>query len=81
MTNSSGNYHTDWLMNYWQTGDVGDVFRQNARQALRTAEPGFSFNFFDKENETLRNACTEVSSELESGCCNLASINMGRVQS
>ena len=81
MTNISVNYDTDWLMNYWQTGDVGDVFRQNARQALRTAEPGFSFNFFDKENETLRNACTEVSSELDSDCCNLASINMGRVQS
>ena len=81
MTNISVNYDTDWLMKYWKTGDVGDVFRQNARQALRTAEPGFSFNFFDKENETLRNACTEVSSELDSDCCNLASINMGRVQS
>ena len=81
MTNISVNYDTEWLMQYWKTGDVGDVFRQNVRQALRTAEPGFSFNFFDKENETLRNACTEVTSELDSDCCNLASINMGRVQS
>ena len=81
MTNISVNYDTDWLMQYWKTGDVGDVFRQNVRQALRTAEPGFSFNFFDKENETLRNACTEVTSERDSDVCNLASINMGRVQS
>ncbi len=62
MTNISVNYDTEWLLGYWKTGEVGDVFRTNVRQALRTAEPGFSFNFFDKENETLRNACTEVTS-------------------
>lgn len=56
-TNISVNYDTDWLLHYWETGDVGDTFRVNVEQALRTAEPGFSFNFFDKENETLRNAC------------------------
>jgi ribonucleotide reductase alpha subunit len=60
MTNISLNYDTEWLLNYWETGEVGDVFKTNVQQALRTAEPGFSFNFFEKENETLRNACTEV---------------------
>jgi ribonucleoside-diphosphate reductase alpha chain len=79
MTNISLNYDTSWLMNYWNTGDVGDTFRQNVRQALETSEPGFSFNFFDKENETLRNACTEVTSEDDSDVCNLGSINVGRV--
>lgn len=79
MTNISVNYDTEWLMNYWKTGDVGDVFKQNVEQALRTAEPGFSFNFFDRENETLRNACTEVTSEDDSDVCNLGSINLGRV--
>lgn len=81
MTNISVNYDTEWLMNYWNTGDVGDVFRKNVEQALRTAEPGFSFNFFDKENETLRNACTEVTSEDDSDVCNLGSINLGRIDS
>lgn len=33
------------------------TFLENCRQALKTGEPGFSFNFFDRENETLRNAC------------------------
>ncbi len=33
------------------------TFLENCRQALKTGEPGFSFNFFDKENETARNAC------------------------
>ena len=81
MTNISVNYDTEWLTDYWRTGDVGDVFRQNVAQALRTAEPGFSFNFFDKENETLRNACTEVTSEDDSDVCNLGSINLGRIDS
>ena len=79
MTNISVNYDTEWLLGYWKTGEVGDVFRTNVRQALRTAEPGFSFNFFDKENETLRNACTEVTSADDSDVCNLGSINLGRV--
>ena len=79
MTNISVNYDTEWLLNYWKTGEVGDVFKANVKQALSTAEPGFSFNFFDKENETLRNACTEVSSDLDSDVCNLGSCNLGRI--
>jgi len=81
MTNISVNYDTEWLLNYWKTGEVGEVFLENVRQALSTAEPGFSFNFFDKEKETLRNACTEVTSEDDSDVCNLGSINMGRIDS
>lgn len=79
MTNISVNYDTEWLTHFWHTGDVGEVFLQNVRQALSTAEPGFSFNFFDKERETLRNACTEVTSEDDSDVCNLGSLNMGRI--
>lgn len=79
MTNVSVNYDTEWLLNYFKTGDYGKVFLENVRQALKTAEPGFSFNFFDKENETLRNACTEVTSADDSDVCNLGSINLGRV--
>jgi ribonucleoside-diphosphate reductase alpha chain len=79
MTNISVNYDTEWLLNYWETGEIGDVFRTNVRQALRTAEPGFSFNFFEKENETLRNACTEVTSEDDSDVCNLGSLNLARI--
>jgi ribonucleoside-diphosphate reductase alpha chain len=81
MTNISVNYDTDWLLKYWETGDVGETFMMNVRQALSTAEPGFSFNFFDKEKETLRNACTEVTSEDDSDVCNLGSLNLGRIDS
>jgi len=44
-------------------------------------EPGFSFNFGNKQNETLRNACTEVTSEDDSDVCNLGSINMANISS
>jgi ribonucleoside-diphosphate reductase alpha chain len=57
------------------------VFLQNVRQAMETGEPGFSFNFGDKQNETLRNACTEVTSEDDSDVCNLGSINVGNIRS
>ncbi|MAF44160.1 MAG: hypothetical protein CMI54_08400 [Parcubacteria group bacterium] len=79
MTNISLNYDTEWLLEYWKTNEVGDIFLQNVRQALSTAEPGFSFNFFEQENETLRNACTEVTSEDDSDVCNLGSLNFARI--
>lgn len=81
MTNISVNYKTQWLIDFYKTGDVGDIFKQNVEQALTTGDPGFSFNFFDKENETLRNACTEVTSEDDSDVCNLGSVNLSRINS
>lgn len=66
------------------TGEIlkdNPIFLENCLQAMKTGEPGFSFNFGDKENETLRNACTEVTSEDDSDVCNLGSINLGNIQS
>lgn len=81
MTNISLNYDTKWLTDFWASGDVGGIFKANVYQALKTGEPGFSFNFFGKERETLRNACTEVTSEDDSDVCNLGSLNMSRIES
>lgn len=80
MTNISVNYDTEWLENYKATGDPGSVFLENVKQALSTAEPGFSFNFYKHEKETLRNACTEVTSEDDSDVCNLGSINLANIE-
>ena len=79
MTNVSVNYDTAWIESYWKTGEVGDVFRKNVAQALKTSEPGFSFNFWDKESETLRNACCEITSRDPHDVCNLASVNFSRI--
>lgn len=54
MTNISVNYDDAWL--YKKNRELDDVFLKNCRQAMETGEPGFSFNFGDKQNETLRNA-------------------------
>lgn len=56
------------------------TFLENCRQALKTGEPGLSFNFFEKVKEILRNACTEVTSEDDSDVCNLGSVNMGNIE-
>ena len=79
MTNISVNYDTEWLLKYFKTGEVGEVFKRNVQQALQTGEPGFSFNFFDQEDETLRNACTEVTSADDSDVCNLGSVNLANI--
>jgi len=78
MTNISVNYDDAAL-----TGGLekNQVFFDNCRQAMMTGEPGFSFNFGNKQNETLRNACTEVTSEDDSDVCNLGSINLGNIRS
>ena len=82
MTNISLNWDTKFLEDYWRTGKLPELFYQNTRQALSSAEPGFSFNFFENENETLRNACTEVTSDKDSDSdvCNLGSLNMSRIE-
>lgn len=75
MTNVSVNYDDDWL----RLGDdraLDSVFTKNVQQAMFNGEPGFSFNFGPKSDETLRNACTEVTSADDSDVCNLGSVNM-----
>jgi len=87
MTNISVNYDNAWATRFGdpehdlEARSTDPIFLKNVRQALMTGEPGFSFNFGDKENETLRNACTEVTSEDDSDVCNLGSINLGNIES
>ena len=83
MTNISVNYDDESATKYAADKHDGHgwdltknpVFMQNCLQAMQTGEPGFSFNFGDKENETLRNACTEVTSEDDSDVLNLSTIH------
>ena len=79
MTNISLNYDDAWLDKI-NIGDLPDVYLTNVRQALMTGEPGFSFNFGVKSRETLRNACTELTSSDDSDVCNIGSINFGKLQ-
>jgi len=76
MMNISLNYDDAWL-----NGGASDIFMENCKQALTTGEPGFSFNFGDKQEETLRNACCEVVSFSDSDSCNLGSVNLANIES
>ena len=75
MMNISLNYDDAWLKD-----QMNPVFIENVKQAMMTGEPGFSFNFGDKQNETLRNACTEITSEDDSDVCNLGSVNLANIE-
>ena len=91
MTNISVNYDDAWLAYTWHDNWPIDIntksvepnlhptFVHNVRQAMKNGEPGFSFNFGDKQDETARNACTEVTSSDDGDVCNLGSINLSRV--
>jgi ribonucleoside-diphosphate reductase alpha chain len=55
------------------------VYWAAVERMLRTGEPGFSIDTGKNHKETLRNACTELTSEDDSDVCNLGSINLARI--
>lgn len=83
-TNISVIYDTDFFLAiedkkhelHKQAKKIWDL---NCRQAFKTAEPGMSMNFL-KDNESLRNACTEVVSEDDSDKCNLGTLWINRFE-
>lgn len=83
-TNISVNYDTEFFIAIEDKKHplhtrAWEVYLFNCRQAFSSAEPGFSFNF-RKDNETLRNACTEVTSEDDSDKCNLGTLWINRIK-
>lgn len=68
-------------------GELGHILQEHAekvfdltvRNMITTAEPGFSVDVENNAGETLRNACTEITSHDDSDICNLGSINLARM--
>lgn len=56
-----------------------EIWLDNCKQAFQSAEPGMSFNFC-KDSNSLRNACTEVTSDEDSDKCNLGTIWINRCE-
>lgn len=56
------------------------IYWETIKQMLKSAEPGFSVDY-ENERESLRNACTEVTSEDSDDICNLGSINLAVIDS
>lgn len=57
------------------------VYWKTVRRMLKTAEPGFSVDVGINAGETLRNACTEITSADDSDVCNLGSVNLANIES
>lgn len=55
------------------------VYWATVERMLKTGEPGFSIDCGANSGETLRNACTELTSADDSDVCNLGSINLARI--
>jgi ribonucleoside-diphosphate reductase alpha chain len=93
MSNISINWDTDFADKYivgedkdgafypTDLGDTPKLWYDSVLKMCSTGEPGHSYNFWENENETLRNACTEFTSEDDSDVCNLGSINFGNIES
>lgn len=82
LTNISVIYDTEFFIaieneDHPKHKEAWAVWLKNCKQAFSTAEPGMSFNF-RKDNESLRNACTEVVSEDDSDKCNLGTLWINR---
>lgn len=78
LTNISVDYDTEFFLaieneDHPKHKEAYRVFEENCRQAFKTAEPGMSFNYL-KDDENLRNACTELTSEDDSDKCNLGTL-------
>lgn len=84
LTNVSVIYDTEFFIaieneDHPLHGHALEVWKFNCKQAFSAAEPGFSFNFM-KDKESLRNACTEVTSEDDSDKCNLGTVWINRIK-
>lgn len=83
LTNISVIYDTSFFIAIENESDPNHekalaIWLDNCKQAFSTAEPGMSFNF-RKDAESLRNACTEVTSEDDSDKCNLGTVWINRI--
>ena len=69
-------YHNEWHPEH----DLAhEVYWKTVEKMVVTAEPGFSVDTGANAGESLRNACTEVTSRDDSDICNLGSINLARI--
>lgn len=79
MTNMSINWDTKFIEDYHNGSILPQLWHDSIRKMCEGGEPGHCYNFWENENDTLRNACTEFTSEDDSDVCNLGSVNLGNI--
>lgn len=75
------NISIGWDDDLFKQQTVPSIWTESIRRMCKTGEPGHTYNFGINSNDTLRNACTEFTSEDDSDVCNLGSINIGSIES
>lgn len=65
MTNTSIGWDTDFIESVLE-GDIPSLWYESVKQMCRTGEPGHTYNFWEEENEILRNPCAEFISDRDS---------------
>lgn len=79
MTNISVGLDKDFFDSFDRGNEqTKKVYYDTCLQMFKKSEPGFSINY-ENPLESLRNACTEITSADDSDCCNLGSINLARI--
>jgi ribonucleoside-diphosphate reductase alpha chain len=73
------NISISWDTNFIEASTLPDLWYKSVERMCKTGEPGHCYNFYENERDTLRNACTEFTSEDDSDVCNLGSINLGNI--
>lgn len=56
------------------------IYHSVVKRMVKTAEPGLSVDIGENAGETLKNACTEITSRDDSDVCNLGSLNLSRIE-
>lgn len=91
MTNISINWDTSFITSIGDYVDgvcvrefknsVPQLWYDSVLKMCQNGEPGHSYNFWENEEDKLRNACAELSSRYDSDICNLGSINIANIKS
>jgi ribonucleoside-diphosphate reductase alpha chain len=83
MTNISISWDTAFIEKATKLSgfDLPQLWYDSVKRMCKTGEPGHCYNFYENEKDTLRNACTEFTSEDDSDVCNLGSVNLGNIKS
>lgn len=81
LTRTMVHFDTAWLLDFFQTGEVGQAFEATVARALRTGEPALAFNVFDREREVLRGSRGGMTAQDDSDMTTAGAVNLGRIES
>lgn len=80
MTNISVCLDDRFFKSIKTSSETWNLYYKIVKNMCKTGEPGLAINLGKKQNEQLRNACTEVVSETDADICNLGSIVFPRIE-